>query len=329
MKKVGIIGAGAWGIALGISLEKNGCAVCLWHYDKQKLEKLNFERTTSKLNNITISEKIKFTDSLEEVLNSDTLIYASPTQQFDTITQKIRTIKSINKPLVIACKGIDITSNKLLTEISNENLPDCIPVILSGPGFAIDLANGHPIAVTLASNSHSTLENVGQLLANNNFRPYFNDDVVGVQIGGALKNVIAIATGIAMGKKLGDGAVASLITRGMNEIITFGMIMGAKKETFFGLSGLGDLVLTATNLKSRNTKLGNQIGISDGLKNSSKDLTEGFYTTNAVYNISKKKKIKLPIIDAVYNILYNNGSVDNEIGLLMNRPLRDENTSKD
>ena len=103
--------------------------------------------------------------------------------------------------------------------------------------------------------------------------------------------------------------------------------MGAKKETFFGLSGLGDLVLTATSLKSRNTKLGNQIGISDGLKNTSKDLTEGFYTTNAVYNISKKKKIKLPIIDAVYNILYNNGSVDSEIGLLMNRPLRDENTT--
>ncbi len=181
----------------------------------------------------------------------------------------------------------------------------------------------------MASNSQSALENVGQLLASNNFRPYFNDDIVGVQIGGALKNVIAIATGIAMGKKLGDGAVASLITRGMNEIITFGMIMGAKKETFFGLSGLGDLVLTATNLKSRNTKLGNQIGISDGLKNSSRDLTEGFYTTNAVYNISKKKEIKLPIIDAVYNILYNNGSVDKEIGLLMNRPLRDENTSKD
>ena len=156
MKKVGIIGAGAWGIALGISLEKNGCAVCLWHHDKQKLRKLNSERKTPKLDGIIISEKIKFTDSLEEVLNSDTLIYASPTQEFDIITQKIRIITSINKPLVIACKGIDINSNKLLTEISKENLPDCIPVILSGPGFAIDLANGHPIAITLASHSHST-----------------------------------------------------------------------------------------------------------------------------------------------------------------------------
>ena len=151
---------------------------------------------------------------------------------------------------MIACKGIDVSSNKLLTEISKENLPDCIPVILSGPGFAIDLANGLPIAVTLASKSYTTLESVGDLLASNNFRPYFNDDVIGVQIGGALKNVIAIATGMAIGKKLGDGAVASLITRGMNEIIMFGMAMGGKKETFFGLSGLGDLVLTATNLKS-------------------------------------------------------------------------------
>ena len=149
----------------------------MYKRQKQKLRKLNSERKTPKLDGIIISEKIKFTASLEEVLKSDTLIYASPTQEFDIITQKIRIITSINKPLVIACKGIDINSNKLLTEISKENLPDCIPVILSGPGFAIDLANGHPIAITLASDSHSSLENIGQLLASNNFRPYFNDDV--------------------------------------------------------------------------------------------------------------------------------------------------------
>ena len=242
--------------------------------------------------------------------------------------KKIQKIENISVPLVIACKGIDTSSNKLLTDISKENLPMSTPIILSGPGFAIDLANGLPTALTLASKSDSMLEYVGELMASNNFRPYFNDDIIGVQIGGALKNVIAIATGIAMGKKLGDGAIASLITRGMNEIISFGIEMGAKKETFFGLSGLGDLVLTATNLKSRNTRLGRQIGITDGLKNTSSDLTEGFYTTNAVYNISKKKKVKLPIIDAVYNILYNGASVDDEIGLLMNRPLRDENARK-
>lgn len=328
MKKVGIIGAGAWGIALAISLEKKGHSVSLWHHDEKKLEKLYTERRTSKLENIIISKKIQFISSLEKIIINDVVIYASPTQEFDKITQKIQKIENINLPLVIACKGIDTSSNKLLTDISKENLPMSTPIILSGPGFAIDLANGLPTALTLASKSDSMLEYVGELMASNNFRPYFNDDIIGVQIGGALKNVIAIATGIAMGKKLGDGAIASLITRGMNEIISFGIEMGAKKETFFGLSGLGDLVLTATNLKSRNTRLGNQIGITDGLKNTSNDLTEGFYTTNAVYNISKKKKIKLPIIDAVYNILYNGGSVDDEIGLLMNRPLRDENARK-
>ena len=328
MKRVGIIGAGAWGIALAISLEKKGHSVCLWHYDEKKLERLYTERRTSKLENIIISNKIQFISSLEKVIKNDVVIYASPTQEFDKITQKIQKIENINVPLVIACKGIDTSSNKLLTDISKENLPMSTPIILSGPGFAIDLANGLPTALTLASKSDSMLEYVGELMASNNFRPYFNDDIIGVQIGGALKNVIAIATGIAMGKKLGDGAIASLITRGMNEIISFGIEMGAKKETFFGLSGLGDLVLTATNLKSRNTRLGNQIGITDGLKNTSNDLTEGFYTTNAVYNISKKKKIKLPIIDAVYNILYNGASVDDEIGLLMNRPLRDENARK-
>ncbi len=328
MKKFGIIGAGAWGIALAISLEKNGCPVSLWHHNEGKSKELDLERKAPKLNNIRISDKIKFVPTIDEILSNEILIYASPTQEFDRITQRIQKIKTLETPLVITCKGIDISSKKLLTDISNKNLPGCIPMILSGPGFAIDLANGLPTALTLAATSNEALRNVGELMANNSLRPYYNDDIIGVQIGGALKNIIAIATGIAMGKRLGDGAIASLITRGMNEIITFGMAMGAKRETFFGLSGIGDLVLTATNMKSRNTKLGNQIGVSNGLKNTPEDLTEGFYTTSAVYKISKEKNIKLPIIDAVYNILYNNGSVDNEIGLLMNRPLRDENTNK-
>ena len=161
-------------------------------------------------------------------------------------------------------------------------------------------------------------------MANNNFRPYYNSDLIGVQVGGALKNIIAIATGVAMGKKLGDGAVASLVSRGINEIITFGVALGANKDTFLGLSGLGDLVLTATNMKSRNTQLGFQIGSSNQFENKVENLTEGIYTTKAVYNMAKELNLSLPIIEGVYNIIYNRHSVNDVINLLLNRPLKKE-----
>ena len=151
-----------------------------------------------------------------------------------------------------------------------------------------------------------------------------NNDLIGVQVGGALKNIIAIATGVAMGKKLGDGAVASLVSRGINEIITFGVALGANKDTFLGLSGLGDLVLTATSMKSRNTQLGFQIGSSNQFENKVENLTEGIYTTKAVYNMAKELNLSLPIIEGVYNIIYNRHSVNDVINLLLNRPLKKE-----
>jgi glycerol-3-phosphate dehydrogenase (NAD(P)+) len=214
----------------------------------------------------------------------------------------------------------------LLEQINKINLPNCPTLILSGPGFAIDIANNLPTALTLAGKSNELLERVGHIMANNNFRPYYNSDIIGVQVGGALKNIIAIATGIAMGSKLGDGAIASLVSRGINEIITFGVALGANKDTFLGLSGLGDLVLTATNLKSRNTQLGFQIGSSNQFESKVENLTEGIYTTKAVYNMAKELNLSLPIIEGVHNILYNRNSVNDVINLLLNRPLKKEYT---
>ena len=324
MSKIGILGAGAWGIALGMNTYKNGHDICIWHYDKDKASLLNKNRKTSSLKEINIPKEINFVSNLKELIGSDILIYASPTQSFDGITKEIKEINNLKIPLVIASKGIDTKNNLLLEQINKINLPNCPTLILSGPGFAIDIANNLPTALTLAGKSNELLERVGHIMANNNFRPYYNSDLIGVQVGGALKNIIAIATGVAMGKKLGDGAVASLVSRGINEIITFGVALGANKDTFLGLSGLGDLVLTATNMKSRNTQLGFQIGTSNQFENKVENLTEGIYTTKAVYNMAKELNLSLPIIEGVYNIIYNRHSVNDVINLLLNRPLKKE-----
>ena len=324
MSKIGILGAGAWGIALGMNANKNGHDICIWHYDKDKASLLNKNRKTSSLKEINIPKEINFVSNLRELIGSDILIYASPTQSFDGITREIKEINNLKIPLVIASKGIDTKNNLLLEQINKINLPNCPTLILSGPGFAIDIANNLPTALTLAGKSNELLERVGYIIANNNFRPYYNSDLIGVQVGGALKNIIAIATGVAMGKKLGDGAVASLVSRGINEIITFGVALGANKDTFLGLSGLGDLVLTATNMKSRNTQLGFQIGSSNQFENKVENLTEGIYTTKAVYHMAKELNLSLPIIEGVYNIIYNRHSVNDVINLLLNKPLKKE-----
>jgi glycerol-3-phosphate dehydrogenase (NAD(P)+) len=324
MSKIGILGAGAWGIALGMNTYKNGHDICIWHYDKDKASLLNKNRKTSSLKEINIPKEINFVSNLKELIGSDILIYASPTQSFDGITKEIKEINNLKIPLVIASKGIDTKNNLLLEQINKINLPNCPTLILSGPGFAIDIANNLPTALTLAGKSNELLERVGHIMANNNFRPYYNSDLIGVQVGGALKNIIAIATGVAMGKKLGDGAVASLVSRGINEIITFGVALGANKDTFLGLSGLGDLVLTATSMKSRNTQLGFQIGSSNQFENKVENLTEGIYSTKAVYNMAKELNLSLPIIEGVYNIIYNRHSVNDVINLLLNRPLKKE-----
>ena len=324
MSKIGILGAGAWGIALGMNANKNGHDICIWHYDKDKASLLNKNRKTSSLKEINIPKEINFVSNLRELIGSDILIYASPTQSFDGITREIKEINNLKIPLVIASKGIDTKNNLLLEQINKINLPNCPTLILSGPGFAIDIANNLPTALTLAGKSNELLERVGHIMANNNFRPYYNSDLIGVQVGGALKNIIAIATGVAMGKKLGDGAVASLVSRGINEIITFGVALGANKDTFLGLSGLGDLVLTATNMKSRNTQLGFQIGSSNQFENKVENLTEGIYTTKAVYHMAKELNLSLQIIEGVYNIIYNRHSVNDVINLLLNRPLKKE-----
>mgnify|MGYP006111443135 CR=1 FL=1 len=323
-KKIGIIGAGAWGTAIAILAHKNGHNVSLWHYDYQKALLMKETRDCPYLLNVKINDSIIITDKLNDILDSDILIYAAPAQEFNSLTMKISESNSaFNNPVIIASKGIDNKINKLLDSICKHNLPNSNPVILSGPGFAEDIVKELPTALTIAAHDLKLANMVGNIFANEYFRPYFSTDLIGVQIGGALKNIIAIASGIAIGNNLGDGAVASIITRGLSEMTKFGIELGAKHETFNGLSGIGDLVLTATNRKSRNTKLGILIGSSKSIADYSL-LSEGVHTTNAVIHISKSLNIGMPITEAVYQIINNKYTAKEAISSLLKRPLRDE-----
>ena len=324
MKKIGIIGAGAWGTAIAILAFKNGHSVSLWHYDSKKASLMRETRNCPYLLNVKINDSIEITDKLADVLDSDLLIYAAPAQEFNTLSIKISESNPLfNNPIIIASKGIDNKLNKLLDSICVHNLPNSNPVILSGPGFAVDIANELPTALTIAAHDLKLANMIGAIFGNEYFRPYFSTDLIGVQIGGAVKNIIAIASGIAIGNKLGDGAVASIITRGLSEMTKFGIALGAKQETFNGLSGIGDLVLTATNKKSRNTQLGILIGSSESITDYSL-LSEGVHTTNAVINISKYLNIGMPITEAVYQIINNKYTAKEAISSLLKRPLRDE-----
>ena len=230
--------------------------------------------------------------------------------------------------IIIASKGIEIESCSFLSDVVKEVSTNTNINILSGPCFSEEVSQNLPTAVTFASSNKKSFEKINTLFHNKNFRIYYSEDLIGCQIGGALKNIYAIAAGITLGLNLGENAKSALITRSFVEICRFGESMGAKKQTIFGLSGLGDLMLTCSSLKSRNTKFGQLISstnnpdIDDILK--SQQITEGYYTVKAVKNIADDKKIEMPIMNAIYNILYNQYNIKDVINNLLERPIKDE-----
>ena len=235
-------------------------------------------------------------------------------------------IKIIN--VVICSKGIEISSSKFLTDVIKEILPYKTISILSGPSFSNEVSQNLPTAVTLATNKKINFEKISNLISNKNFRMYYSNDLIGTQLGGALKNIYAIAAGIAQGLNLGENAKSALISRSFVEMTRFAEKFKANKNTLFGLSGLGDLILTCGSNSSRNTQFGIKIAstkynnFSELLE--SQEVTEGYYTVEAVYNISKQNKIEMPIMESVYNILYNQYDLKEELIRLLNRPLKEE-----
>ena len=323
--KIGIIGGGVWGSAIAKLLSNN--KVCIITRDTKIVTSINEHRFNPRLKYAVFNENVSATADLNEAKDMDYLFLTLPSQKIRDVLSKVDLSKNTQE-VIIASKGIEIESCSFLSDVVKEVSKNTNINILSGPCFSEEVSQNLPTAVTFASSNKKSFENINSLFHNKNFRIYYSDDLIGCQIGGALKNIYAIAAGITLGLNLGENAKSALITRSFVEISRFGESMGAKKQTIFGLSGLGDLILTCSSLKSRNTKFGQLISstnnpdIDDILK--SQQITEGYYTVKAVKNIADDKKIEMPIMNAIYNILYNQYNIKDVINNLLERPIKDE-----
>ena len=308
MKKVTILGDGAWATTLGILLNKNGHKVTIWSNFPDYLDELNLKKVNEKyLPGFSIPKEISFEKDINEaVLSSDIVVDAIPSKFYRSVLKKINCDVS-DKIFVNVSKGIEQKSLKRMTEIIKEELGKVKTCILSGPTIAIEVVEEMPAVAISASNNLKIAKTIQELFFNQNFRVYTSEDPLGVELCGALKNVIAIVAGISDGLGFGANAKAAILSRGVVEIARLGQVMGAKKKTFFGIAGLGDLSTTCISPESRNRTLGERIGRGERLEeiiNSTNSVIEGVTTTEAVYNLSKKYNIDMPITNQVYMILY-------------------------
>lgn len=330
--KIAVLGAGGWGTTLAILLYRNGNDVTLWEYNKEYADTLEeYRENFYYLPKIIIPQKIKITNDLEfAVENKDLVLISTPTQFIRNNLSPLSDYKFKNEIIVSAAKGIENNTlmlvSDILLDVFKHSRKEKI-VSLSGPSHAEEVSRRIPTAVVSASINHNTAKIVQEVFSNNYFRVYSSSDLVGTEIGGALKNVIAIAAGIAVGAEFGDNTLAALMTRGINEIMKLGLILKAKRETFFGLSGIGDLIVTCNSTHSRNRFVGEQIGSGKKLGTVLKEMkmvAEGVATTKSAYELSKKYKINMPIVEEVYAILFDDRNPHVATKNLMQRNLKPE-----
>ena len=328
MTTLNVIGAGAFGTALAITARKAGNEVQLWTRHAGHADALNNERTNRKyLPDIPFAPGIVATSNLALAGDADILLLVVPAQKSRDILTRLKPFLSPKTVLVMCAKGIEQDSGRLMSEVIGEVAPDNPLAILSGPNFAREIALGLPTATTLACEDRETGEHIVKAIGLPAFRPYLTDDVIGAQIGGAVKNVLAIACGVVSGGKLGENARAALITRGMAEILRLGEKLGARAETLMGLSGLGDVVLSCSSPASRNFSLGAALGQGDILGEILQQriaVTEGVYTASAICRLAEKFNIEMPICCAVDEILNGGVAVSSAVEELLARPFRDE-----
>tara|TARA_B100000945_G_scaffold54400_1_gene39800 strand:- start:350 stop:1327 length:978 start_codon:yes stop_codon:yes gene_type:complete len=321
---IGILGGGVWGSALARILSQH--KVIIYARDENIVKSINEHKINPKLKYSSFNENVSATSSLSDFTGVTFLFIALPAQKIREVFQELKINKIKN--IILCSKGIEISSSKFLTEVINELTNYKTISVLSGPSFSSEVSQNLPTAVTLATEKKKDFDKISELITSKNFRMYYSPDLIGTQIGGALKNIYAIASGIAEGLNLGENAKSALISRSFVEMTRFAEKFKANKNTLFGLSGLGDLILTCGSHSSRNTQFGIKIAsskyenFSDLIQ--SQEVTEGYYTVEAVYNISKKNNIEMPIMESVYNILYNKYDLKEELIKLLNRPLKDE-----
>lgn len=342
-KKIAVIGAGSWGTAIAVWLSRQGYGVCLWCFEKNLVKIMKEKRiNTFYLNGISLSEKIKFTNSLEEaVCGADIIFSVVPSQYVREITSLYSSFVSEDAIIISATKGIEYRDDIYLDEndvflrmsqvISDRIVPPAKVLALSGPTFAIEVAKGLPTSAVIAGKDLDTIKYIQKLFSSPVFRLYYSTDIVGVELGGALKNIIAIAAGISDGLDFGNNTRVALIVRGLCEITRLGMwwrgVNVADRQTFLGLSGMGDLILTATSDKSRNYDLGFRIGKGEKLAdilNGMRVAVEGVETTRIALLAAKEKNIEVPITEKLAEILFENKNPREAVEELMTRKLRGE-----
>jgi glycerol-3-phosphate dehydrogenase (NAD(P)+) len=310
--KVAVIGAGAWGTALAALCARSAAAAA----------EISATRINPKLSGIRLDANIQVTDDLAVAAQADIILIATPAQNLRAAVAAVAPHLASATPVIACAKGIERGTHKFMTEVIAEAAPDARPAILSGPSFAEDVARGLPTAVTLAAKESELASALVQALGSSNFRPYHTSDVRGVEIGGAAKNVLAIAAGIAAGKKLGASAQAALTTRGFSELVRLGRACGARGETMAGLSGLGDLILTCSSLQSRNFALG--IALGRGEARPRNKLAEGEFTAPVLIELAAAQDVDMPVSNAVASILTGAVTIDDAIESLLTRPFKAE-----
>jgi glycerol-3-phosphate dehydrogenase (NAD(P)+) len=325
IQRISVLGGGAWGTALAQTCARAGRDVTLWEFDAGNAEHLASKRESRFLPGVRLEDSIKVTRALAEASRSEAILLVVPAQAMRSVIKSLAQTMAADTPLIACAKGIEHGTHKFMTEIVAECAPNAVPAILSGPSFAADVARGLPTAVTLAAADVQVAQALAQAIASASFRPYHSPDVRGVEIGGATKNVLAIASGIVTGRGLGASASAALTTRGFAELVRFGKAYGAKPETMTGLSGLGDLILTCSSPQSRNFSFGVALGKgekSDGAAHGK--LAEGAFTAPVLLEMAREKNIEMPIAAAVAAILAGKLSVDAAIESLLTRPIKAE-----
>ncbi len=326
MAKITVLGSGGWGIALAIAAYNKRNDVTLWSPFQDEVDLLLEKRTNEKLlRGVVIPMGIKITTDMS-VVEGDTLtIIATPSVAVRSVAKQLSAYKNFGI-VVNVSKGFEKGSLKFLTEVISEELPTAKVVALSGPSHAEEVARNIPTSIVATSNSIIAAETVQDIMSGGCLRVYTSTDLVGVELGGAIKNVIAIAAGCCDGLGLGDNTKAALITRGLSEMARLGVCMGANEYTFAGLTGIGDLVVTCTSRHSRNNRFGYKVGSGTSVKTALEEVgtVEGYYATEMAYQLAQKYGVELPIINECYALLYEEKPVNEVVKTLMNRPQKSE-----
>jgi len=327
---IGVIGAGSWGTALAIQLARAGTDACLWGMEPEVMEALSNDRINHRfLPDIKVPDNLRICPDLEKTVREHRdILMVVPSHVFRMVLEQIKPWLQPGARIAWATKGFELSTGKLANEVATEVLGDNVPLaVISGPTFATEVAKGLPTYMTVAATDEQFGTDLSEAFTSKTFKAYTSDDLIGVQVGGAIKNVLAIATGMSDGLGFGSNTRVALITRGLLELSRLGIALGAKEETFTGLSGMGDLVLTCTDNQSRNRRMGLALASGKTMEEAAEEIgqvVEGVKAAKAVHEVSATVGVDMPICEQVYKMLYEDLSMEDAVNSLLSRPVTDE-----